>query len=315
MALGNMIGFEFPGSGGAYGIFETLPSFSAPYSAYLLGSSLSSTPTANIWANGAGGAGLLTGTPGSTGLVSAGAIFTGAITGTNLLTVSAFTGGAALAVGDEIGNAAGVKLGTIASLGTGIGGTGTYNLTAGATNVASSTLTSTQAYFELPTFGSTLAGTNNAMTLFAVVKSPVNQGILSDYLGANSAALLVNSLGQVQAYERDGASASASAVVSDPESALATKWALVVGTFTPTQAQAFHWRTADGLSASGAVTKASGAVGNTTLRPRFGRSYSTIQQGATCAMLGAYQQVLTSAQIISLGQNASLLMAAIGETL
>lgn len=66
---------------------------------------------------------------GSTGPMG-GSNITGAVTGGNLLTVTAVTNGA-LEVGQTVAKVDGTILGTIASFGTGAGGTGTYNLTGG----------------------------------------------------------------------------------------------------------------------------------------------------------------------------------------
>lgn len=73
------------------------------------------------------------GPSGSTGtLVLTDAIYTASMAGTTTMTVSAVTSGT-LAVGQTVYDAAGAVIGTIQSLGTGTGGTGTYILSASAT--------------------------------------------------------------------------------------------------------------------------------------------------------------------------------------
>lgn len=76
---------------------------------------------ANVTAQGSAAVGQMT----DEGPFIAGPTFTGSITGTTL-TVSSFTSGAPLAVGQTLYGANGVTGNTIASLGTGTGGAGTY---------------------------------------------------------------------------------------------------------------------------------------------------------------------------------------------
>ncbi|MCW1985605.1 UNVERIFIED_ORG: hypothetical protein M2348_001337 [Sphingomonas sp. R1F5B] len=146
-----MFGIAFPGSGGAYGTFETLPSFGGlGYAGHLFGSSLTSTPSANLFESSTAGNALLYGTAGTVGIALSGAAFTGVIAG-GVLTVSSFVaGGQALAVGQTVYNSNGVQVGVIASLGTGTGGNGTYNLAAGWVATASSSMTSVKNAVDLP---------------------------------------------------------------------------------------------------------------------------------------------------------------------
>jgi hypothetical protein len=73
------------------------------------------------------------------------ATFTASISGT-VMTVSAFTSGKAIAVGDEIGGSGVTASTTISSLGTGTGGTGTYNLNNSMT-VSSEAMTASNGNF------------------------------------------------------------------------------------------------------------------------------------------------------------------------
>lgn len=101
---------------------------------------------------------------------TAGPNFTGSITGT-VLTVSAFASGAPLAVGQKIFGAGVTAATTISSLGTGTGGTGTYNLNASQTVVSESMGAASATQFA-PGFSTsiTLSGTygsiNNILVLF-----------------------------------------------------------------------------------------------------------------------------------------------------
>ncbi len=73
------------------------------------------------------------------------ATVTGSITGT-VWTVSAFTSGKAIQVGDEVGGSGVTVSTTVTSLGTGAGGTGTYNINNSQT-VASETMTASNTNF------------------------------------------------------------------------------------------------------------------------------------------------------------------------
>jgi hypothetical protein len=100
------------------------------------------------------------------GSVGSSTQFTASQSGT-VLTVSAVSSGNTIAVGCAIVTTAGVSLGSVASLGTGTGGTGTYNMIASAT-VSSTTMLSHQAqpitFTRLQSDGITVV-TNGAWTI------------------------------------------------------------------------------------------------------------------------------------------------------
>ena len=135
-----------------YGRTRSCPSFSAGYAAYMFGTSLTDTPTKNLFTDVADGR--LVGTPDAVGLLHGPMTtsFTGAISG-SVLTVSGTVVGDPLAVGMtvELQTTVGGSLGVISSFGTGTGGTGTYNLTGAVAN-GSSTMIATTRFFEVPGF-------------------------------------------------------------------------------------------------------------------------------------------------------------------
>jgi len=312
-----MFGISFPGSGGAYGTFETLPSFSGlGYSSFLFGSTFTNTPTANLFESSSAGNATINGVPGTTALTTSGATITAAIA-SGVLTVSTFTSGAALAVGDAIYNSNGVVLGVIASLGTGTGGTGTYNLASGWVTTASATMYTAQARAELPGFSASIYAINNAMSYFAVAKvtGAKGEGLLSDYI-ANSGpsfGLLVNTSNQALAIAR-GTSGLVNSAVTLPSNP-STAWALYVATFSATQCQVSHWRTSLGVTSgtTGDMTTVT-APGSTTNKRQVGRPYGA-PPASTVAAVGSYTGALTTAQIAQLGATLSGILADAGEVL
>lgn len=179
-----MFGISFLGSGGAYGTFETLPSFTnLGYAAFLLGSSLTSTPATNVYDGSTAGNAVINGSPGTIGFTGSGALMTGSASG-GVLTITTFTSGLSLAVGDTIYNANGGFVGTIASLGTGTGGTGTYNLAAGYANASSGTLYSVRNRIDLPGFTTSIYNG-------AVFTADITAGVLTVSTFTSGSALAV----------------------------------------------------------------------------------------------------------------------------
>ena len=316
------IGFQFPGTDGStlgYGKFQNIPDFGAPYCAVMLGSLMTATPGTNLFAGLSGAAGNATvlGAPSTNGLSLGGAVITASIA-SGVLNVSTFSSGTPLAVGNEI-YFGGVYYGTISSLGTGTGGTGTYNMS-GSTNVSSSTLVSCAANVKFPGTPRTLFNTTSAVTLFGVAKVAAAQEILGDYTGNNPSMSLLaptGSAGGSQAYGNDGA-ANANSTTNGPDNNNATTWSFFAGIFTSTTAQAFHQRTATGRYASTAATKASGAIGSTTNVLQSGRPYGNVAPSGNVAVLGAYTKALSltaNGEMDQLFAACVGLMTDIGETL
>ena len=314
------IGHQFPGPAFAqalgYGKFESLPDFGAGYAAYILGSKLNDTPTANIFAGLAGAAGdaVIVGSPGDVGLTSSGATITATINN-GAMTVSAITGGA-IAVGSLVQG--GSYLWVVTALGTGTGGTGTYTVS-GSNNVSNLSLQVTGNRLDIPGISRAIFTATNAVTLVAVAKAPATQGLLSDFGapdgGTGSMSLLTpNGGGGAQAFGRDDANVQASCIISGPDANNAAVWSMFVGTYTLTSAAAYIQRTASGRLTGPASSKASGAVGNPNHPLRFGRPFNAVP-ASRAAILAAYTKVLSGAEMDQLFSKCVEIMADAGETL
>lgn len=303
-------------SGFGYGRTRSCPAFSAGYAAYMFGTSLTDTPTTNLFTGAVDGR--LVGTPGTVGLAGgpSASSFTGTITGGNLLTVSGTVSGDPLAVGQtvELATGAGGSLGVISSLGTGTGGAGTYNLTGGV-NTGSSAMRTFIRFFEVPGFTRDIFNVGNALTLLAIYKSPINQCILSDDVSGGTAGILVPSSFEVQAFGRDSASTVVNASTASGFINGATTWSMGVGQFDTTTGQAFIQRSGPARVASAVVgPRTANPIGSTSRKLRTNYYYAT-SPAATIAGIAVYTKKLSSGEMDDAFLYWRDLLADIGEVL
>ncbi|MER8478448.1 hypothetical protein [Mesorhizobium sp. M1163] len=316
------VAIQFDGSfasGLGYGKFQDLPDIGGTgVLGYLLGSKLTSAPTKNIFTGATDGT--LFGTPGQVGLAQLpGGIVTGSIAGTTL-TVSAVAAGV-IAVGQQI-SGSGVTAGTtITALGTGSGGTGTYTVSASQT-VSSTTISAYGAYFDMGAqFSRSLFNLNNEITLVAIAKAPATQSLIAD--DGNTSSLVSVSLltpgggGGAQAFGTDANAVAASATAA---STLGTdnssKWSMFAAQFNLTAAQAHIQRSGSARVSSAVVSRASGALGSTTKKLRFGRRpLGATTEASAGAILAIYSKFLTSTDLDDIFAASVAIMADVGETL
>ena len=323
------IGFGFPSvtlANAGYGKFEALPDFGAPYAAFLLGSKFTDTPTKNLFAGltGAGGDATIVGTPDGTGLSAGASAFTASIA-SGLMTVSAFTGTNATATPLTVGfaiYAGGVYKGTIVSLGTGTGGTGTYNLVSGV-DTASTAMTAA-AYLELPLTGRATYALGQAATLVVIAKSPPAQGLLSDYIvgtGVGNMSLLTVGSGgtAAQGFINDSAGGGQFTSSTASMAGADTNWTmfgLTAGAPSSSNTeQSFVQRSGAGRLLSVTGNRSANPIGNSVTPLRFGRAYSTNTINTKAAMIAVYTKVLSTSEIDELFAKAVDTLADIGETL
>ncbi|PTR06464.1 MULTISPECIES: hypothetical protein [unclassified Novosphingobium] len=386
-----MFGISFPGSGGAYGTFETLPSFGElGYGAHIFGSTFTSTPSANLFDASTAGVASLYGTTGTLGVSPTGASFTGVIA-SGVLTVSGYTTGAPIGIGSVVYDSNNVQKGVVSSLGTGTGGNGTYNLATGWVAVTSQTMASANNAVDLPGYsgliyngaaftaditsgvmtvatfpnggtgtplavgdtirtaagvvvgviaslgtgtggtgtynlaagwvtvasGTTLyRGTANAVggfTSIAIVQGTAG-GVVSDYVATAGAsmAMVLNGGGSNMLSVVRGATTVNSGVAQRSDAA--TAWTMYVAQFTATTVQAMTWRTVGGLvQASATALPTSGAVGSTTNKLQIGRPYGT--PNSTVMGVATYKGALSTTQINAVGAAFSAILADAGQTL
>lgn len=281
-----------------YGRTRSCPNFGAGYAAYMFGTSLNDSPTVNLFTGANDGR--LIGTPAAVGLVGGpmATTFSGAITGGNLLTVTGTVTGDPLAVGQTIELTTGVggSLGVISSLATGTGGAGTYNLTGGV-NTSSQSMRAFTRFFELPGFARDIFNLGSALTLLAVYKSAINQGILSDDINGGSLGMLVPGLFEVQTFGRDSVGTVVNVSTSSGFANGATTWSMGVSEYNTTTAQGFFQRSGSARSASVfATTRTANPMGSTTRKLRT-HLYTTTTPGATIAGIAIYTKMLSSAEL------------------
>lgn len=281
-----------------YGRTRSCPTFGAGYAAYIFGTSLNEAPTTNLFTGANDGR--LVGTPAAVGLVGGpmATAFSGAITGGNLLTVTGTVTGDPLAVGQTIELATGVggSLGVISSLGTGTGAAGTYYLTGGV-NTASSSMRAFTRFFEVPGFARDIFNVGSALTLLAIYKSPINQGILMDDAYGGSLGMLVPGSFEVQTFGRDSAAAVVNISTNSGFGNGATTWTMGVSEFNTTTAQGFIQRSGAARSASAFATmRIANPIGSRTQKLRTHLYYLTTP-GATIAGIAIYTKMLSSAEM------------------
>jgi len=281
-----------------YGRTRSCPTFGAGYAAYMFGTSLNESPTVNLFSGANDGR--LIGTPAAVGLIGGpmATAFSGAITGGNLLTVTGTVTGDPLAVGQTIELATGVggSLGVISSLATGTGGAGTYNLTGGV-NTSSQSMRAFTRFFELPGFARDIFNVGSALTLLAIYKSAISQGILSDDINGGSLGMLVPGLFEVQTFGRDSVGTVVNVSTSSGFANGTTTWSMGVSEYNTTTAQGFIQRSGSARSASAlATTRTANSMGGTTRKLRT-HLYTTTTPGATIAGIAIYTKMLSSTEL------------------
>jgi hypothetical protein len=280
------------------------------------GTSLTSTPNANVYDGSTAGNAVINGSPGTVGFTGSGGNFTGSASG-GVLNITAANSGLPAAVGDTFYTSDGVFIGTIASPGTGTGGAGTYNLAPGYSNASSGTLYSVRNRLDFPGNSTAIYSSGGGMTLWSVAKvagGGKGEGLISDYVN-NSAqcAALLTSNGGNQLLAVAGSNTVTNSSVNLPANS-GTQWALYVAVFTATQVQAFYWRTSTGLVSGAAVSLPSGTLGSNSKALQIGRPFTSVPS-ATTAAAGIYKTALSAAQIAQLGVALAGILADYGEAL
>ncbi|WP_066806431.1 hypothetical protein [Sphingomonas asaccharolytica] len=303
-------------SGFGYGRTRSCPTFGAGYAAYMFGTSINDTPTVNLFTGANDGR--LVGAPGAVGLVGGpmATAFSGAITGGNLLTVTGTVTGDPLAVGQsiELATGAGGSLGVISSLGTGTGSAGTYNLNGGV-NTPSSSMRAFTRFFEVPGFARDIFNVSSALTLLAIYKSAINQGILTDDTNGGSLGMLVPGSFEVQTFGRDSVGTVVNVSTSSGFANGGTAWSMGVSEYNTTTAQGFIQRTGSARSASAfATTRTANPIGNTTRKLRT-HLYTSTTPGATIAGIAVYTKMLSSGEMDDAFLFWRDLLADVGEVL
>lgn len=281
-------------SGFGYGRTRSCPTFGAGYAAYMLGTSLNDTPTVNLFTGTNDGR--LVGASAAIGLVGGpmATNFSGAITGGNLLTVTGTVLGDPLAVGQtvELATGAGGSLGVISSLGTGAGGAGTYNLTGGV-NTSAQSMRAFTRFFEVPGFARDIFNIGSALTLLAIYKSSISQGILMDDVNGGNLGMLVPGAFDVQTFGRDSAATVVNVSTASGFLNGATTWSMGVSQFNTTTAQGFIQRSGPARVASAVVgPRTASPIGSTTRKLRT-HLYTSTTPGATIAGIAIYTKMLS----------------------
>lgn len=279
------------------------PSFSAGQAGYLIGSSITSTPTKNLFTNASDGKVL--GTPDAIGLkANITCQVTASVTTAGVMTVTASTAdpvtpgmqmeGSTLPIGSIV-----MAYGTNGTTGT--GGNGTYQLAVSPSVAASGTLKGYLSYFELPFTGTSLFTIAQAVTLVAFGRSAINNSLLADGASGGSMGLL-NPGGStdVQAFGRDTNSfvVTSSASAGFPR-ANTLDYSMMVAQLTTTTAQAFIQRSGFARVASVVQTRTAGTPGTTTPL-RFGYPYVSASQNTQAWFLAAYSKLLSAAEMDAL---------------
>ena len=299
-----------------YGRTRSCPTFGAGYAAYMFGTSINDTPTVNLFTGANDGR--LVGSPAAVGLVGGpmATAFSGAITGGNLLTVTGTVTGDPLAVGQtiELATGAGGSLGVISSLGTGTGGAGTYNLTGGV-NTASASMRAFTRFFEVPGFSRDIFNIGSAVSLLAIYKSPINQGLLSDDTNGGLLGMLVPGSFELQTFGRDSASTIVNVSTSSGFTNGGTIWTMGVSQFDTTTGQGFVQRSGSARSASAvAGPRTANPMGNTTRKLRT-HLYTSTTPAATLAGIAIYTKKLSSTEMDDAFVYWRDIMADVGEVL
>ena len=304
-------------SGLGYGRTRTCPTYSAGYAAYMFGTSLTDTPTTNLFSGANDGR--LVGTPDAIGLLHGpmATSYSGTITGGNLLTVTGTVSGDPLAVGMTVELAAGTgtSLGVISSLGTGTGGAGTYNLTGGV-NTATSTMRGFTRFFETAGIARDIFNIGSAVTLLAIYKAPLSQSLIGDDITGGNLSMLVPSGGyDIQTFGRDSASVVVNVSTSSGFANGSTTWAMGVSQFNTTTAQGFIQRSGPARVASAlAGTRTANPMGVTTRKLRTGL-YNNATPSSRIAGIAIYTKMLSSAEMDDAFLYWRDLLADVGEVL
>jgi len=285
-------------SGLGYGRTRSCPTYGAGYAAYMFGSSLTDTPTKNLFTDIIDGR--LVGAPDAIGLAGGpqSTSFAGTISGGNLLTVTGTVSGDPLAVGMtiELATAVGGTQGIIASLGTGTGGAGTYNLVPGATN-GGGTMRAYTRFFETAGLARDIFNIGSAVTLISIFQAPVNQGLITDDITGGSMGMLVQGAGEIQTFGRDSAAVVVNVTTGAGFTNGATTWTMGVSQFSTTSAQGFIQRSGPARVASAAATtRTANPVGSTTKKLRT-HYYNNATPLGRIALLAIYTKLLSSGEM------------------
>lgn len=285
-------------SGYGYGRTRSCPAFGAGYAAYMFGTSLNDAPTVNLFTGANDGR--LIGAPAAVGLVGGpmATAFSGAITGGNLLTVTGAVTGDPLAVGQtiELATGAGGSLGVISSFGTGTGGAGTYNLVGGV-NAGAQSMRAFTRFFEVPGFARDIFNVGGSLTLLAIYKSAINQGILMDDINGGSLGMLVPGAFDVQTFGRDSAAVVVNVSTASGFLNGGTTWSMGVSQYSTTTGQGFIQRSGPARVASAvAGPRAANPIGSTTRKLRT-HLYTSTTPGATIAGIAIYTKLLSGAEM------------------
>lgn len=289
-------------SGFGYGRTRSCPTFGAGYAAYMFGTALNDTPTVNLFTGVNDGR--LVGTPAAVGLVGGpmATNFSGTITGGNLLTVTGAVSGDALVTGETIELATGLggSLGAIAAFGTngttGTGGAGTYALVGGV-NTPTSNMRAFTRFFEVPGFSRDIFNVGNALTLLAIYKSPLSQGLLSDDVNGGSMGILVPGTFDIQTFGRDSAATVVNVSTGSGFLNGATTWTMGVSQYDTTTGQGFIQRSGPARIASAvAGPRTANPIGSTGRKLRT-HIYTTTTPAATIAGIALYTKKLSGAEM------------------
>lgn len=313
------IGITFSGvdaSGFGYPQVRTAPTYNAGYAAYMLGTSLTATPTTNLFTGVSDGR--IVGAPGTVGLTGGpmATAFSGAITGGNLLTVTGTVSGDPLAVGQtiELATSVGGSLGVISSLGTGTGGAGTYNLTGGV-NTASASMRGFTRFFEVPGFARDIFNVGSAITLLTIYKAPISQSLLSDDITGGTMGMIVPASFDIQTFGRDSATTLVNTTTASGFLNGATTWSMGVSQFDTTTGQAFIQRSGPARVASTATgPRTANPIGSTTRKLRT-TLYNGTTPASTIAGLAVYTKKLSSGEMDDAFLYWKNILADVGEVL
>lgn len=287
-------------SGFGIGRNRNCPSFSAGVGAYLIGTSLTTTPTKNMF-NGTLD-GRIFGTPDAIGLKQGPySQMTTSVAATGVMTISAITGDA-LAPGQTVEggtlplNTVIMPFGTNGTTGT--GGLGTYQLTLPPAVLTAGTFRAFTTLFDFATTTSALFGISSAVTIAAFFKGVLNQSLLADGpTGGNMGLLLPGGAQDVQAFGRDAnnfaANSTTASTFTVPNSSV---YSMGAAQYTTTTAQAFIQRSGFPRVASVVQNRAAGAMGSAS-KLRFGHQYLSPSPSTSAFLLVAYSKLLSDPEL------------------
>ena len=307
-------------SGLGYGRTRSCPTFGAGYGAYMFGTSLTDTPTVNLFTGANDGR--LVGAPDTIGLVGGpmATAFSGTITGGNLLTVTGAVSGDAIAAGQtvELATGLGGSIGVVAAFGTngttGTGGAGTYALVGGV-NTATASMRAFTRFFETAGISRDIFNVGSAITLLAIHKAAVQQGLLSDDVTGGSMGMLVPAAADIQTFGRDAAATVVNTSTASGFANGATTWSMGVSQFDTTTGQGFIQRSGPARVAS-AVAGPRGAnpMGSTTRKLRT-HLYNGGTPSSRIAGIAIYTKKLSAAEMDDAFTYWRDILADVGEVL